>query len=68
MTREEYKAQMRYEGSHTPNGIRFEFELVSVDGAAFCLYPTPDNSTEEIEAAKQYLMNERDVVGVIKIK
>lgn len=47
----------------TPNGIEYEFWIVSSQGAAFELRPRRgEHSREDLRIAKKYLRNMRDVV------
>jgi hypothetical protein len=51
----------------TPNGVAFDWWLVSADGAGFCLIREPQHTDADIEEAQAYLHRQRDVVGKIRI-
>ena len=48
----------------TPNGIQYNWELAGANGAAFMLYPSETNTKEDIQAAKLWLKDNRDVVYI----
>lgn len=47
----------------TTNGIRFTEEIVSINGAAFILFPE-GHSKADIKAAKREIRSQRDVVSI----
>ena len=49
---------------YTNNGIMYTWELAGSQGASFILFPTADNTQEQINAAKQELRNSHDVVSL----
>ncbi len=49
---------------YTKNGIMYTWELAGSQGASFILFPTADNTQEQINAAKQDLRDSRDVVSL----
>lgn len=51
----------------TPNGVAFDWWLVSREGAGFCLFREERQTDEDIEEAKAYLRRDRDVVGEIAV-
>src|SRR4051812_3959703 len=46
----------------TTNGIEYNYELASSEGAAFTLYPAAEHTRQMIAAAKAEIRRERDVV------
>lgn len=48
----------------TSNGIPFEEDIVSSQGAMFILFPDKSKTKQDIEIAKRQLRNERDVVSI----
>lgn len=46
----------------TPNGVVFDWWLVSSAGAGFALIREPHHTDQDIEDAKNYLRGARDVV------
>jgi hypothetical protein len=49
-------------------GIPFDYECVSIDGAAFYLLREPEHTEEQITKAVIELRNNRDVVGMWQIR
>lgn len=47
----------------TPNGIYFSEEIY-INGAVFMLYPSSQNTKEDIDGAKKWLKDNRDVLGI----
>lgn len=60
-SREELERFRKY-GDVTPNGVVFDWWLVSSAGAGFALIREPHHTDGDIESAKSYLRRERDVV------
>ena len=48
----------------TKNGLLYSWDLVSSEGAAFILYPTPSHSQAEINAAEREIRHTQDVVRI----
>ena len=48
----------------TSNGIPFTEDIVSSQGAAFVLFPTPQNTKEDIDKAKSEIRDQRDAVRI----
>lgn len=51
-------------GDITPNGISFGYDLCC-SGAMFGLYIESHHTEKDIEDAKKFLLNERDVVSFV---
>lgn len=47
---------------YTKNGILYTWELCSSEGASFILFPSPENTQEEINAAKLEIKSDHDCV------
>lgn len=60
-TPQELEACRRH-GDVTPNGVAFDWWLVSSDGAGFALLQEPRHTPEDIGLAKRQLRDDRDVV------
>lgn len=54
--------RLRKFGDVTPNGVVFDWELVSAEGASFVLVREPHHGDVDIDEAKRYLRGDRDVV------
>jgi hypothetical protein len=52
----------------TPQGIRFNDELVSADGIRVTLLFEPHNTSEQIQAARSWCRNQFDVVGRVELR
>lgn len=50
----------------TPNGIWYDFSFVPT-GAVFTIYKKDNDTLKDVEEAKQYLKNNRDVRGKINV-
>ena len=48
----------------TNNGIEYTWDITSIHGATFILYPKPGYSKEDIQIAKRQIKDERDVVSI----
>ena len=49
----------------TPNGVPFDWWLVNINGAGFCLLPVKGYHTDQdVEEAKRHLRSDRDVVAL----
>lgn len=46
----------------TSNGIMFSEDIISINGAAFMLYPAANHTKADIDKAKRELRDQRDVV------
>lgn len=56
-----------YKHHDVVKGVAFLWWLVNINGAGFALLREPHHSDEEIQAAKDELHRNRDVVGKIKV-
>jgi len=59
--------RMRKFGDETKNGVVFDWWLRSAAGAGFCLIREPHHNDQDIEAARQQIRRDRDVVGSIGV-
>ncbi len=55
-------------GDVTGNGVVFDWELVGADGAWFGLFQEKKHTKEDIQEAKRWLRERRDVVELSVIK
>lgn len=60
-------ARLRRLGEMTPNGVVFDYALVSIDGARFTLIREAHHDDDSIRIATRHIRNDRDVVGPIQI-
>ena len=63
----ELLAAARRIGDVTPNGVAFDWWLVSAEGAGFALLREAQHSDDDIERARRHLLADRDVVGRIRV-
>lgn len=52
----------------TPNGIEYYTELYSIDGVIVYLFKRADHTLEQVEVAKRWLKNQRDVVRFATVR
>ena len=50
--------------STTPNGISYEEDIVSSEGASFILFPEKNQTQDEVKKAKEWIRSNRDVVSI----
>ena len=60
-------AKFRKHGDVTRNGVAFDWWLVNMNGAGFCLVREPHHTDADMEIARRHIMADRDVVGRIRI-
>lgn len=48
----------------TPQGIKFDYEITGLNGARFMLFPEKQHTKKDIQNAKVWLKNTRDVVSI----